>query len=523
MDRRTLLAITLSFGIFLAWQKLYIEPRLPKQTVQQVATEAPPSATSPKQESSVAVQQPSAQASRPTRTLLLKSGTGEAVLADGHSFFTGWKLNAYKTKLSADAAAVDLNSITNVAGALELAFDDPAYAYLNSVQGSFSEQPGGARWTYEDANIRLTREFSASENQPWVDVTLSAEFKVKKPAFAFVSLSSHSPENDPEKQDRQLLYFSSGSVERIQVEDAKLAEVKTPVKYIGASSRYFLMAAIPQGNLEARGLIQPLTANTARASLVYPLPENAFTVPLRVYFGPKMLDILRKVDPALDNTVDLGWFTLFAYPLLKLLNWFYLFVKNYGIAIILLTLLLKIVTYPLTYKSMKSMKEMAKIQPQLQKVREKYKDDREALNREMMTLMKSHGYNPMAGCMPILIQMPIFIALYRVLYSSIELYQAPFAFWIRDLSAQDPLYITPILLTVTMYIQQKLTPTTTTDPAQAKMMQFMPIIFGAMMMNLPSGLTVYMLVNALASIVQQLILNKKFDTHHVPAVPARAR
>jgi len=166
---------------------------------------------------------------------------------------------------------------------------------------------------------------------------------------------------------------------------------------------------------------------------------------------------------------------------------------------------------------------MARLQPQLQKIREKYKDDKEALNREMMALMKTHGYNPMAGCLPMVIQMPIFFALYRVLYSSIDLYHAPFALYIHDLSARDPFYAMPILLSLTMFVQQKLTPNTAADPTQQKMMQFMPLMFGAFMLSLPSGLTLYMLTNAIASIIQQLILNKKFDTtRHAPAL-ARAR
>ena len=228
------------------------------------------------------------------------------------------------------------------------------------------------------------------------------------------------------------------------------------------------------------------------------------------------------MDPALDNTVDFGWFTVFAYPLLNILKWFNQFVHNYGVAIILLTVLLKVALYPLTYKSMKSMKEMAKLQPQLAKVREKYKDDKEALNREMLSLMRTHGYNPAAGCLPMVIQMPIFFALYRVLYSSIELFHAPFAFWIQDLSSRDPFYVTPIFLAGTMFIQQKLTPSTATDPSQQKMMQMMPLIFGFMMLNLPAGLTLYMLVNALAGIVQQLIMNKKLDIRHAPVVVASA-
>jgi YidC/Oxa1 family membrane protein insertase len=215
------------------------------------------------------------------------------------------------------------------------------------------------------------------------------------------------------------------------------------------------------------------------------------------------------VEPTLDQTVDFGWFTVVAYPLLRLMNWLFGFFQNYGVAIILLTVLVKLITLPLTYKSMKNMKEMARLQPQLKKIQDKHKDDREALQREMMSFMKTHKYNPMAGCWPMLIQMPIFFALYRVLYSSVELYQAPFAFWLKDLSLKDPYYVMPVLVTITWFFQQKLTPQTTTDPVQKRMMQFMPVIFGIFMISLPSGLGIYFLVNAILSIVQQVVFNKK--------------
>lgn len=527
MDRRTLLAITLCFGIYVAWQKLYLEPRTSQPPAAQQAQRQAPS-TQPRSEAlhqgPAQAVPPAAAEKRPEVTVALPSATGEALVGDSGKFLKGWRLKAYRQKLAPEASAVDLASVTNQEAELEIAFDDPAYAYLNTVQGTLTKTARGAVWVYEDSSVRIRREFFAGESQPYLDLNITAEFKNKKPSYAFLSLSAKKLEKDPEEQDRQLLYFTNQTVERVHVKDVTLTEIKTPVKYVAAQNRYFVLSLVSQpGGPEARALVQPVTAESSRISMVYPVVGQTVTIPARVYFGPKELNLLRSVDPTLDHVVDFGWFTVFAYPLLKLLKWFYTFVKNYGVAIILLTLLLKLVTYPLTYKSMKSMKEMAKLQPQLQKIREKYADDKEALNREMLTLMRTHGYNPMAGCLPILIQMPIFFALYRVLYSSIELYQAPFAFWIRDLSAHDPYYVTPVLLTLTMYVQQKLTPNTATDPVQARMLQFMPIMFGAFMLALPSGLTVYMLVNAIASIVQQLVLNKKFDTRHVAAASARAR
>jgi YidC/Oxa1 family membrane protein insertase len=523
MDRRTLLAIALCFGIFALWQKLYLEPRVPAPGAQtQVQTQtaqqqAPTAQTFP------AAAAPPALRSKEPKSVPVATGIGVAEAGNGTRFFTGWNLKGYRLGTSQDSAAVDLKAVT-LQEQGELSFDLQEYAYLNSVQGELSQIPGGVAWTYEDANVRLRREIRGSPSQPHADVTLTAQFKTKAPRYAFVSLGAQSPEGDPEAMDRKLIYWTNQEIERVAVTDAKeLKSIATPVRWVGATNRYFVMTFVTAGGPEARGLVQPIGQGAARASLVYPMAGDSITIPLKAYFGPKDLELLRAVEPTLDHTVDFGWFTIFAYPLLKLMKWFYALFGNWGVSIILLTLLVKIVTFPLNYKSMKSMKEMQKLQPQLQRIREKYKDDREALNREMLSLMRSHGYNPMAGCLPILVQMPVFFALYQVLYSSIELYHAPFLLWINDLSAKDPFYVTPLLLTATMFFQQRLTPATGMDPAQQKMMQFMPIIFGAMMLTLPSGLTIYMLVNALASILQQIVLNKKFDTGHVPAVVARAR
>ena len=187
--------------------------------------------------------------------------------------------------------------------------------------------------------------------------------------------------------------------------------------------------------------------------------------------------------------------------------------KNYGLSIIILTFLIKVLLFPLTYKSMTSMAKMAKLQPQLNVLREKYKNDKEKLNTEMLSFMKTNGYNPVGGCLPTLLQMPIFFSLYRVFFNSMELYQAPFVGWIHDLSAPDPLFVAPVLLAGLMFLQQRLSPNTATDPAQQKMMQFMPLMFGLFMFFLPAGLNIYMVVNSVTSITQQYILNRRFGLY----------
>jgi YidC/Oxa1 family membrane protein insertase len=531
MDRRTTLAIVLCFAIYMGWQKLYLEPRIPHPPAQTQTTTSP--AVQPTQDLSAntqAVSQDSVTTITPTKkpsqSLTLQTGTGDSEIGDGSHLFKDWRLKSYRVGLAPEAARVDMKTVTHEPGEVELGFNDSSLGYLASAQGVLTKTDTGATWSYEDANVKLTRVFVSNEQTNYIDTTLNAEFKTAIPRFAFVSVTLPVFQDDPEERDRQFVYWTNDSLERVTPKKAELKEVISPVKYIGVTSRYFLLALVNQSASEPKGVIQAADVNTqtpARLSFQYPVTGKSISIPLRVYFGPKELELIRAVDPTLDHTVDFGWFTIFAYPILKFLHFLYQYVGNYGVAIILLTVLLKLVTYPLTYKSMKNMKEMAKLQPQLAKIREKYKDDKEALNREMLQTMKTHGANPMAGCLPMLIQMPIFFALYRVLYSSIELYHAPFFGYIHDLSAPDPFYVTPVLMSVLMFAQQKLTPNTATDPAQQKMLQFMPLIFGVFMLKLPAGLTLYMLTNSAASIIQQLLLNKKLGiTKNAPALAARA-
>ena len=228
----------------------------------------------------------------------------------------------------------------------------------------------------------------------------------------------------------------------------------------------------------------------------------------RIYNGPKLLANLRKFGEDAQNVIDYGWFGIIARPLMRFLIFTNQYTHNYGIDIILLTILIKIVFWPLTHKSYKSMSDMQKIQPLMKKLREKYKDDKERLNREMMALYKQHKVNPLGGCLPMVLQIPVFFALYKALLDSVELRHAPFMWWIQDLSAKDPYYITPIIMGLTMLIQQKMTPTTG-DPKMAKMMLLMPVVFTFMFLNFPSGLVIYWLLNNVLSIGQQYYTNRK--------------
>lgn len=511
------LAILLCMGVLFVWQTWVSPPpqQAPQQAnqaqqVQQLAPAKTPQASNPNpgqpplQAPSVTPQTRSPLAVKTFFSDAAKN-QNEIQISNEPKFLQNWNIDEY---------SLNLTSISRQEGQISIAFDDPSLKYFATAQGVLDSQTGV--WTYEDANLKVTRALVATQNPNVADLRIEGKFKTVQPKFIFITLSARGSEDDPEMRDRGFVFLNDGSLERALAYDTTSTVSGSGYSpWIGITDRYFLFALLaPQASgLQAKGLIQGTAIQKGadvNGSLYFPVSGPSLSLPLKLYFGAKELDRLRAVEPTLDLTVDFGMFTFVAYPLLRIMKWFHGIFHNWGVAIILLTLLVKILTFPLTYKSMKSMKKMAKLQPRIKLIQEKYKDDREALNREMMTMMKTHGYNPMAGCFPILIQMPVFFALYQVLYSSFELYKAPFMLWITDLSLKDPFYVTPVILTAVMYLQQKLTPATISDPMQAKMMQFMPIIFGVMMVTLPSGLTLYMLVNAAASIAQQLYFNKKF-------------
>ncbi|MBF0104984.1 MAG: membrane protein insertase YidC [Deltaproteobacteria bacterium] len=226
------------------------------------------------------------------------------------------------------------------------------------------------------------------------------------------------------------------------------------------------------------------------------------------YLGPKKLAELEAVGAFLEESVDYGWFSFLALPILWLMTFLHGFIPSWGVVIIALTFIIKILLHPINKKSMQSMKGMQQLQPKLKEIKEKFANDKEKQNKEVMQLFKTHKVNPMGGCLPLLLQMPIYIVLYKVLWNAIELYHAPFLGVYKDLSAPDPYFVAPILLGVFMFLQQKLTPAATVDPAQQKMMMFMPIMFTALMLFLPVGLVVYIFVNTVMSVIQQFMIKR---------------
>ncbi|NAW87012.1 membrane protein insertase YidC [Photobacterium halotolerans] len=240
-------------------------------------------------------------------------------------------------------------------------------------------------------------------------------------------------------------------------------------------------------------------------------PGTEQTLTATLWSGPKLQDKLEATAPNLNLTADYGWLWFIASPLHKLLSIIHDFVANWGIAIIILTFIVRGVMFPLTKAQYTSMAKMRMLQPKLQAMRERFGDDRQRMSQEMMEMYKKEKVNPLGGCLPLILQMPIFIALYWALMESVELRHAPFFGWIHDLSAQDPYYVLPILMGVTMFLIQKMSPTTVTDPMQQKIMTFMPVLFTGFFLFFPAGLVLYWLVSNIVTLIQQYIIFKQLE------------
>jgi YidC/Oxa1 family membrane protein insertase len=276
---------------------------------------------------------------------------------------------------------------------------------------------------------------------------------------------------------------------------------------------YFVSAWLPGEGMARDYVMEKRPDGSYAGRVVIPVsaaPGASAKVAVQLYAGPQEKHRLEAAAPGMDLVVDYGWLTIIAWPLFWLLEKFHSLAGNWGVAIILLTVLIKLLFFPLSAASYKSMAKMKLVTPRLTKIREMYAHDRQKMNQAMMELYKTEKINPLGGCFPILVQIPVFIALYWVLLAAIELRHAPFILWIKDLSALDPYYVLPVLMTVTMVLQTRMNPTPP-DPVQAKVMQFMPFVFSIFFFFFPAGLVLYWLVNNILSILQQWQIQRLFD------------
>ncbi len=405
------------------------------------------------------------------------------------------------------------------------------------------------RWTDPVSRVEVTRTYRLDESGYTLSTDLTLKNPGPQPVAYDLTATFRGVQNDEEASGSMFMppvyLFESicafgDEFERLNsstiqgnLEDGDPVSFDTAVKWGGVDNRYFMTALLAEG-----GTIERCTAARDRdglptnfTRLIQTLDLTGGEIPaggevtrsLAYYAGPKKLSELQNTTPPMADAIDFGWFAAICVPMLWLMRFFYGFVENWGVAIILLTVMVKLLTLPLTLKQYKSMAAMKKVQPEMKKLQEKHKDDKAKLQQEMMTLYREHKINPLAGCLPMVLMMPIYFSLYRTIYSAVELYRADFVLWLTDLSVQDPYYVTPLLLGVLMFGQMKLNPSAGEATQQKVIMYVMPVMFTGMMLFLPSGLVVYILVNTVLGIAQQLyMLNQQDAPTGVGARKAKA-
>ncbi len=566
MDKRTLLAVVLSLAVLFGYQTFFVKPPVktqpaPTQQEQTVASQTaakPAAATAEKTALPAAAIQPgltgrlvaASAAAGTERDVVVETPLYRAVFTTRGAALKSFQLKQYKTALENTDDLVDifyrligqgkpktegqskLVELVHVSQGmprpLSISFPDST---VNMPEDGFYEADGS---TLDMTQGNEPRKLTFTQTYPG-ELRIDKVFTFQPDKFSFtLEVRVHNLASVPLNQNGSLTWYQyvdpaapvdsyghdgpvsyiAKSIDRPEVAKLEAEKLLGPdVSWGGFESKYFIAALIPQNpsltsfrmskdssNLVAVGLKGP-------KNVIPPGQPGVFSYSL--YLGPKDYTILKAQNIGLENAIDFGdWLKWLAMPLLIALKFLYGYVHNYGIAIIILTILIKLIFWPLGNKSYKSMKEMQKLQPKMAALREKYKDDKTKLSQESMALYKTHKVNPLGGCLPMVVQIPVFFGLYKSLLYAIELRHSPLFWWIQDLSAKDPYYITPIIMGATMFIQQKMTPTGA-DPMQAKIMLFMPIIFTFMFLNFPSGLVIYWLFNNVISIGQQVYINRQ--------------
>lgn len=462
------------------------------------------------------------------RELRVSSGRYQAVFSNAGGRLKALQLPGYKQTTVADSAAVSLVSAASPQqGTLRTKglgeFDIPSEAFysLSTDEEQIELEAGEEReivfTTISPRGLKIEKIYRLRGDAFDFDLQVRVTNLGSQALRGATSLALIQPW-DESMEGSRYSFVGPAVFDGDKVRTHKVKDLDKEAPVYGSSAvwtlfeqKYFMSAVVPLADagekfrVEKNGDQVENSVETAESLLA---AGESTSADYLCYFGPRDLDILQQLDHQLDKAIDFGFFKILAKPLLTVLKFFYRYVGNWGVAIILLTCIIKLLFWPLTQKSYSSMKAMQTLQPEMQKLREKYKNNKEQLNKEIMQLYKTKRVNPMGGCLPMFVQIPVFFALYKVLLGTIALRHAPFAFWIQDLSAKDPYYITPIIMGVTMFLQQKMSPSTM-DPAQAKIFMFMPIIFTFMFLNFPSGLVLYWMVNNLLTILQQWHVNRE--------------
>ena len=538
-NRRVVLAVALSIGVLLVWNWLFPPaqqpPVQPAETTQSQPAQTPEAeniAPAPASDNAPATGLPTV-AFTPTdgRSVVVNTPLYKAVLNTDGGVLENFVLKKYRVTIAKDSPNIDLVTPASLNRAplgiswnRTPAWSDATWGFSGKDLTLDGQEEGTMTFTGKLGSVTFIRTLSFGADRYEINETLevvnTTEAQVSGALDFSVASAGLSAKDDRYNQNLVAFLSAQGLEEENDEDDLKTGIALAPgnaLQWAGIENNYFILALAPMSG--DMGIKAKLDGDIYRLLVGQNLiiePGQSQSLSCTYYLGPKKNSAMASAPNDLKRSIHYGWFDIIAKPLIVGLNFLYKYVGNYGVAIIILTILIKILFWPLSQKSYKSMEKMKKIQPLMAQVREKYKDDRDQMNKEVMRLYKSHKVNPAGGCLPMVLQIPVFFALYQALLGAIELRHAPFIehlpftdlVWLADLSAKDPFYITPIIMGATMFLQQKMTPTAG-DPTQAKIMLFMPIVFTFIFLNFPSGLVVYWMVNNILSIAQQWMISRK--------------
>jgi YidC/Oxa1 family membrane protein insertase len=546
MEKRVILAFVLSIAVMYAYTVLF-SPRKPPEPETQPQT----STTTPANQSAntaAGVVQAAEAAAPATKELDTHADTPEDFAVDTPLYTAtisnvGGVLKSYKLKAYSDAEGhplelIDQTSAAKVGWPLTVITGDKTTDdELNGAQLVGHQDGDRLSLDYVSKGLQLRKTFQFDRANYLFSLQTTVVKDGKSIPFSIAwrgGFGDQSIPQDPAKKNA--VYQTDSAFKRINLRSLKDQEQEFTTVRAGVDDQYFLaMFLLPDNpfQVKIRKLEYPAPDGKSQLGTLYAsaaVPEGRA---VRLYVGPKQRDWLAKADPVLPSVVDYGYFEFIARPLVLALLWIHSYIGNFGWAIILLTIALNVVLFPLRLKQQVSMLKMQKIQPQMRRLQDQYKklkatDPRRAqVQADMMNLYKEHGVNPMGGCLPLLLQMPLLFGFYSALSYSIELRRAPWMLWVRDLSQPDYILhnipVLAILMAISMFIQQRLTPTTNVDPAQAKMMMIMPLMFTFMFWSQSSGLVLYWLTSNVIGIAQQIFINKYWSPHAEAKLGARAK
>lgn len=562
MEKRVLLAIFLSFLVLFVYQTLIVPPKPGLQghggrretpggqAARERALGAGPAVQEPRRagehgESQGATREVSG------RDVVVENPEVRAVFTTRGAVLKSWRLKRYLDDKGEPLELVPVDVAGDPPRPFTLQFADErltarvgAAVFEPSVDRVVmgpTDRPAELAFRYEDESglrVRKAFVFGSGPERFVIRVTVHAEAdgKALDPAIVWGPAigTSAASEGSRYYTPPRAVFYNGGKVSRIRADKVAAQAVhEGDLRFAGVEDHYFLAAALGGRRMKVTyaPVVVPGGGEGRERSLIsfrveYAGPPN----PMAFFFGPKEFDLLRAVQPDLVRAIDFGVFAWLVVPLLRALKWVNGYVGNYGWSIIILTILINAAMFPLRHKSVVSMRKLQEIQPEVKAIQERYAKlkvtdpARQKMNAELMNLYRERGVNPASGCLPMLLTLPVLFAFYSLLSVAIELRRAPFIWWIRDLSTHDPLYVTPILMGLTMVVQQRMTPSTG-DPTQQKIMMLMPLMFTGMFLWAPSGLVIYWFVSNLWAIGQQYLTNRLVGPPKVraPRPPAERR